>query len=218
MNFAYVEDEVTTRKQTPQIVWASEHRNDGDSDESVPMADYSSGPSDDRSRVSVEGRPLRMIPTRGRGWRGQGMVRKAAGSQGASITRGRGWDGETATRDTPRSGTTSSSLSLLGGSSGIPWDPKAFSREVISSAIGGQLQHTWPTPDQGGNYRIKIERYFCLRRELNWCLPAGPGKGGSMFSPRPVGYNLESFPLFIREHDSKWMCDSPLGSQMRSNN
>lgn len=88
----------------------------------------------------------------------------------------------------------------------IPRSSESFSRIVIHSAIGGQLQHTWPTPVPGGDYAIKVTRYCCLRRELNWCLPSRPGEAEKtlMFATKPFDWGQEDFPLFIREGVSKW--------------
>lgn len=121
---------------------------------------------------------LRTIPTRGRGWRGgRRNAGRAVGSQGSS-----------------------------GSTTAVPQNSKSFRRETISSAIGGQLQHTWPTPDQNGNFAIRVARYCCVRREFNWRLPSRPGdsENALMFSSRPAGWDGADFPLFIREQSSDW--------------
>lgn len=110
-------------------------------------------------------------------------------------TRGKGWRG---------GGGFGRAVGSRGPTGSIPQDSKSFRRDTISLVIGGQLQHTWPTPDQNGNYAIKVVRYCCLRRELNWCSPSRPGasENALMFSSRPFDWDGADFPLFIREQIS----------------
>lgn len=174
--------------QTTQIVRGLDDENGGD----VLMGGYGSADdnelhyqpsaeeqqSDARRKKPLSpltrAKPLRTIPTRGRGWRG-GNAGRVVGSRGSP-----------------------SSIPA------IPLNSKSFRRDTISLAIGGQLQHTWPTPDQSGGFAIKVVRYCCVRRELNWCLPSRPGDSGNslIFSSRPA--DGVDFPLFIREQTSDW--------------
>lgn len=180
------------RKQTAQTTQIIGGLDDDNSDWDVPMGGYDSADdselhyqpsaeeqSDARRKKLVspltQTKPLRTIPTRGRGWRGGGNAGRIVGSRGAS-----------------------SSIPT------IPLNSKSFRRDTISLAIGGQLQHTWPTPDQNGDFSIKVVRYCCVRRELNWCLPSRPGDSGNalIFSSKPA--DGADFPLFIRDKASDW--------------
>lgn len=159
---------------------------DDNSDGNVSMGDCGSvGDNEQQSDARQEElasslaqeKPLRTVPTRGRGWRGGGNAGRVVGSRGS-----------------------------LGSISAIPQNSKSFRRDTISLAIGGQIQHAWPTPDQNGDFAIKIVRYCCVRRELNWCLPSRPGdsENALMFSSRPAEWDGADFPLFIREQISDW--------------
>lgn len=124
-----------------------------------------------------QSKPLRTIPTRGKRWRGGRNAGRAIGFRGPS--------GSIAT---------------------VPQNSKSFRREIISSAIGGQLRYAWPTPDQNGDFAIKVVRYCCIRRKNNWCLPSRPGdsENSLMFSSRPTGWDGADFPLFITEQGTDW--------------
>lgn len=164
---------------------------DSDSGGDVPTVGYDStddtelhyqsagGPETGEKLVSPvpQSKPFRTIPTRGRRWRGGRNAGRAIGFQGPS-----------------------------GSIAAVPQNSKSFRREIISSAIGGQLQYAWPTPDQNGGFAIKVARYCCIRRKNNWCLPSRPGdsENSLMFSSRPTGWDGADFPLFITEQGTDW--------------
>lgn len=210
----------------PQTIGSNAYWED-DSDGNIPMGGYDSGddynsnsqPSTEEHQRKVGDKTVpvsqrsgaliiatsqpklqvrKQIPTRGRGWRGSRGIGRAARSQRVSR-------GNPSTRIVIRT-PIDSHLQAKNTSTNIPPRSDSFSRLVISSAIGGQLQHTWPTPNPDGDYAIRVVRYCCLRRELNWCLPSNPGESEKvlMFSSRSFDWGGMDFPLFIREEISKW--------------
>lgn len=194
IELASVRRERTAPPHLPLPKTARINRGLGDSDSGdVPMVGYdstddnesyyrSSGeqqPETGEKLVSPvpQSKPLRTIPTRGKRWRG--------GRNAGRAIRFRGPSGSIAT---------------------VPQNSKSFRREIISSAIGGQLRYAWPTPDQNGDFAIKVVRYCCIRRKNNWCLPSHPGdsENSLMFSSRPTGWDGADFPLFITEQGTDW--------------
>lgn len=177
----------------PRATQTNDCLGDSDSGENVLMVGYDST-DDNKSHYRSAGeqqpgtaeklvspvpqsKPLRTIPTRGKRWRVGRNAGRAIGFQGSS-----------------------------GSIAAVPQNSKSFRREIISSAIGGQLQYAWPTPDQNGDFAIKVVRYCCLRRKNNWCLPSRPGdsENSLMFSSRPTGWDGADFPLFITEKGTDW--------------
>lgn len=87
----------------------------------------------------------------------------------------------------------------------LPPSERYFSRDYISTIIGGQGQGTWPTPSRlrKAEFSYWTGPYVRLQRDLNPFLPAAPGLAGCMFLCGTNGGEGE-YPVFIMEDSSQW--------------